>query len=109
MVLYWGVRSLKDLYLPRLPEEWQRQHWNFTFIPVLSDPLPEDHWPGRTGFVHKAVMTDFTDLSGYQVYTCGGPGMIDIARREFIAERALPPEEFFADAFTYAAQTEAPA
>ena len=34
--------------------------------------------------------------------------MIDIARREFIAERALPPEEFFADAFTYAAQTEAP-
>src|SRR5438552_9693482 len=84
MVLYWGVRSLKDLYLPLLPEEWQRRHRNFTFIPVLSDPLPEDHWPGRTGFVHKAVMTDFTDLSGYQIYTCGGPGMIDIARSEFI-------------------------
>src|SRR5205085_12085100 len=85
----------------------QRQHRNFTFIPVLSDPLPEDHWPGRTGFVHKAVMADFTDLSGYQVYTCGGPGMIDIARREFIADRGLPAEEFFADAFTYAAQVEA--
>ena len=108
MVLYWGVRSLRDLYLPELPVEWQRQHRNFTFIPVLSDPLPEDHWPGRTGFVHKAVMTDFTDLSGYQVYTCGGPGMIDIARREFVAERGLPVEEFFADAFTYAAQAEAP-
>jgi CDP-4-dehydro-6-deoxyglucose reductase len=53
-------------------------------------------------------MTDFTDLSGYQVYTCGGPGMIDIARREFVAERGLPAEEFFADAFTYAAQVEAP-
>ena len=74
MVLYWGVRSLKDLYLPHLPGEWQSKHRNFTFIPVLSDPLPEDRWPGRTGFVHKAVMSDFTDLSGYQVYTCGGPG-----------------------------------
>ena len=34
--------------------------------------------------------------------------MIDIARREFVAERGLPVEEFFADAFTYAAQAEAP-
>src|ERR1019366_399252 len=63
---------------------------------------------GRTGFVHKAVMTDFTDLSGYQVYTCGGPGMIDIARREFVAERGLPPEGFFAAAFSYSAQVGRP-
>ena len=25
MVLYWGVRSLRDLYLPNLPGEWQRK------------------------------------------------------------------------------------
>src|SRR3989449_1692270 len=109
MVLYWGVHSLRDLYLPRLPGEWQQQHPQFTFIPVLSDPLPEDAWPGRTGFVHKAVMADFPDLSGYQVYACGGPAMIDIARKEFTEQRNLPPAEFFADSFTYAAQVEPPA
>jgi CDP-4-dehydro-6-deoxyglucose reductase len=109
MVLYWGVRSRADLYLPDLPLEWQRQHANFTFIPVLSDPLPDDRWPGRTGFVHKAVMSDFTDLSGYQVYACGGPAMVDVARREFTELRALPAEAFYADSFTYAAQTDAPA
>jgi CDP-4-dehydro-6-deoxyglucose reductase, E3 len=109
MVLYWGVRSLADLYLPQLPGEWQKQHRDFTFIPVLSDPLPEDAWPGRTGFVHKAVMADFSDLSGYQVYACGGPAMIDAARAEFTAQRKLAPEDFFADSFTYAAQAEAPA
>ena len=109
MVLYWGVRSRADLYLPDLPAGWQRQHANFTFIPVLSDPLPDDRWPGRTGFVHKAVMTDFTDLAGYQIYACGGPAMIDAARREFTGLRALPPEAFYADSFTYAAQTDAPA
>ncbi len=109
MVLYWGVRSLRDLYLPNLPGEWQETHKNFTFIPVLSDPLPEDKWPGRTGFVHKAVLGDFVNLSGYDVYACGGPAMIDAARREFVQTRKLPPEAFYADSFTYAAQTETPA
>jgi CDP-4-dehydro-6-deoxyglucose reductase len=106
MVLYWGVRSLRDLYLPDLPGTWQRQHPDFRFIPVLSDPLPEDRWPGRTGLVHQAVMTDFTDLSGYQVYACGGPAMIDSARRDFTARCGLPAEEFFADSFTYAVQAQ---
>ncbi len=109
MVLYWGVRSRADLYLPELPAQWVTQHRDFTFIPVLSDPLPDDQWPGRTGFVHKAVMADFADLSGYQVYACGGPAMIDAARAEFTTERSLPAGEFFADSFTYAAQTESPA
>jgi CDP-4-dehydro-6-deoxyglucose reductase len=104
MVLYWGVRSLRDLYLPQLPVGWQREHRNFSFIPVLSDPLPEDHWPGRTGLVHKAVMVDFPDLSGYQVYACGGPGMIEATKSELVAARKLPPEEFFADSFTYAVE-----
>jgi len=109
MVLYWGVRALRDLYLPELPGEWQKQHKNFTFIPVLSDPLPEDQWPGRTGFVHQAVMADFPDLSGYQVYACGGPAMIEAARSEFTESRGLPADQFFADSFTYAAVTEQPA
>jgi CDP-4-dehydro-6-deoxyglucose reductase len=107
MVLYWGARSKRDLYLPNLPGEWQEKHANFTFIPVLSHPLPEDEWPGRTGFVHEAVMSDFKSLAGYQVYACGGPAMIEAAKRDFTQRRDLPHEEFFADSFTYAAETEA--
>jgi CDP-4-dehydro-6-deoxyglucose reductase len=41
MVLYWGARALQDLYLPQLPAQWAKEHPNFTFIPVLSDPKPE--------------------------------------------------------------------
>jgi CDP-4-dehydro-6-deoxyglucose reductase len=107
MVLYWGARSLADLYLPELPATWQTENPNFTFIPVLSDPAPGDNWPGRTGFVHLAVMADFRDLSGFQVYACGAPAMIDAARRDFTQQRGLPPEAFYADSFTYAAETEA--
>ena len=107
MVLYWGARTLADLYLPTLPGEWQSKHKNFTFIPVLSEPKPEDAWPGRTGFVHQAVLDDFRDLSGYQVYACGAPPMIDAARRDFTTLRGLSVDEFFADSFTYAAEAEA--
>ncbi|HEX4781657.1 MAG TPA: CDP-6-deoxy-delta-3,4-glucoseen reductase [Usitatibacter sp.] len=100
MVLYWGVRSKKDLYMPGLPIGWQQEHPHFTYIPVVSDPLPEDEWAGRTGFVHQAVLDDFTDLSGYQVYACGAPGMTDVARQTFVEQRGLPEDEFYCDAFT---------
>ena len=103
-VLYWGVRTLADLYLPALPGSWQQAHPNFKFIPVLSDPLPEDNWPGRVGLVHQAVLDDFADLSAYQVYACGAPAMITAARQDFSALRRLPEEEFFADSFTSAVQ-----
>lgn len=106
MVLYWGVRSLKDLYLAELPQRWQAEHPNFSFVPVLSDPQPEDDWQGRTGFVHAAVLADFADLSGYQVYACGAPAMVDSAREAFTQTRGLPEDEFFADAFVYAADAE---
>jgi CDP-4-dehydro-6-deoxyglucose reductase len=106
IVLYWGARAKRDLYLPELPGRWQTENPNFTFIPVLSEPATDDAWPGRTGFVHQAVLDDFRDLSGYQVYACGAPPMIEAACRDFTTLRALPATEFFADSFTYAAETE---
>lgn len=100
MVLYWGARALRDLYLPDLPSRWQQEHDNFSFIPVIQAPLPEEHWTGRTGHVHEAVLADFADLSGYQAYVCGAPVMVAAARRDFLA-RGLPEEEFYSDAFDY--------
>lgn len=100
MVLYWGARSLHDLYMPHLAGQWQQEHPNFTFIPVLSEPLPEDNWPGRTGLVHQAILDDFANLSGYQVYACGAPQMVEAGRQAFVA-RGLPADEYFADAFTF--------
>jgi len=99
-VLYWGARGLRDLYQPDLPAQWQQQHAHFNYIPVLSDALPEDNWPGRTGYVHEAVLADFADLSGYEVYACGAPPMVQAARRDFMA-RGLPEDAFFSDAFDY--------
>ena len=103
MTLYWGCRSKRDLYLLDLPQQWARAYPNFTFVPVLSEPQPDDGWSGRAGFVHRAVLDDFADLSGHQVYACGAPVVVASARHDFIAQRALPEDEFFADSFLTAA------
>jgi CDP-4-dehydro-6-deoxyglucose reductase len=100
MTLYWGGRRPSDLYMRELCEEWARTIPGFRFVPVISDALPEDAWQGRTGFVHRAVMADLPDLSGYQVYACGAPIVVDSARQDFVALCGLPADEFYADAFT---------
>ena len=73
--------------------KWQQEHDNFTFIPVLSDPGPEDDWVGRTGLVHQAVLDDFASLAGWQVYACGAPAMTDVAKQTFVGERGLLEDE----------------
>ena len=102
MVLYWGVKTLADLYMPTLPKAWASIHKNLKFIPVLSEPLASDAWQGRTGFVHQAVLDDFADLSAHEVYCCGAPVMVDTANEAFKL-RGLPDDAFFSDAFTFAA------
>ena len=99
MTLYWGGRRPKDLYMNSLAEGWA-QKGLLKYVPVISDALPEDNWTGRTGFVHRAVMQDFPDLSGHQVYACGVPVMVDSARKDFVEQCRLPEDEFYADSFT---------
>ena len=81
-----------------LAEQWASELPNFEYIPVLSDSPAEDVWAGRTGLVHEAVLTDIGDFSGYQVYACGAPAMVEAAHRSFI-QRGLPEDEFYSDAF----------
>lgn len=100
ITIYWGARDAAGLYLPELPATWASSQANIVYVPVLSEPEPA--WNGRRGLVHAAVLADFPDLSGHDVYICGAPAMIDAARRDF-ANAGLPEAQFFADAFTFAA------
>ncbi|MFN7836250.1 MAG: CDP-6-deoxy-delta-3,4-glucoseen reductase [Burkholderiaceae bacterium] len=101
LTFYWGGRRRADLYRLPLLEQWADVLPDFRFVPVLSEP--DDAWNGRTGFVHRAVMRDFPDMAGFEVYACGAPVMVESARRDFMADCRLPAESFFADAFTSAA------
>ena len=98
--LYWGGRRPSDLYMNDWVEEHVKAMPNLTYVPVVSDALPEDAWLGRTGFVHQAVLQDHPDLSGFQVYACGAPIVVDSARADYLGKAGLPEEAFFADSFT---------
>lgn len=105
MYVYWGGRARADLYLLQLGESWPTEHAQLNFVPVLSEPLADDNWLGRSGLVHQVAMADHPDLSGFQAYVCGSPAMVAAARRDFVTRGRLPVEEFFADSFDFAADT----
>jgi len=98
--LYWGARDVAGIYDT---EPYEHEDWRgFRFTPVLSEPASGGPWPGRTGLVHRAVLEDRTDLSGFDVYMAGPPVMIEAGRRDF-AVAGLPPDRLFFDSFDYAA------
>ena len=101
MILYWGARRPSDLYLMDLARRWAAEHSNFSFVPVLSEPKPEDGWTGRTGLVHEAILADYPDLSGHQVYACGSAAMVEAATPAFRAH-GMAQEDCFSDAFRLA-------
>ena len=100
VVLYWGARRRADLYQHEWCLKMAAAMPGLSYVPVLSEPLADEPWGGRTGFVHQAVVADWPDLSGHQVYACGAPIVIESAARDFTALCGLPADEFYADSFT---------
>jgi NAD(P)H-flavin reductase/ferredoxin len=98
MWLYWGVRRPGDLYMRELADRWEREHANFRFVPVVSDPEPGDAWGGRSGLVHEAMLADFPSLAGHEVYVCGSVRMVENAVPALLAQ-GLDGNACFSDAF----------
>ena len=98
MSLYWGVREPGDLYLLEQVRQWQADHGHFQFVPVVSEDVPESLWSGRRGLVHQAILSDFQDLTGFEVYVCGSVQMVATAVPAFLAQ-GLASDACFSDAF----------
>ena len=96
--VYWGARAATGLYLDRLVRSWAEAYPQVRYVPVLSEP--EAGWTGATGRVHEAVLRDFPELSGHEVYASGPPAMVYAGRDAFLA-RGLPEDQMFSDAFEF--------
>jgi CDP-4-dehydro-6-deoxyglucose reductase, E3 len=100
---YWGVRRPRDLYEGALVESWAAVHDWLRFTPVMSEPVTEDGWAGRRGWVHEAVLADYPTLAGVDVYAAGPPALIAAVQACFPAQ-GLPPGQLYFDSFEYAAR-----
>ena len=96
--LYWGCRHKDGLYAI----EQIRALRCARVTPVLSKADASDRWAGRIGLVHRAVLEDFADLSSFDVYACGGPGLIEAALSDFTRSAGLSRDHFFAESFNSA-------
>ncbi|WJG10147.1 NAD(P)H-flavin reductase [Aliiglaciecola sp. LCG003] len=96
--LYWGCRTLQDMYAYEALQQLQKQHSHFKFHPVVD--APDETWKGKYGWVHKAVMQDFVSLESYQVYVAGRFEMAGVAREDF-HNKGLLLENLYGDAYQF--------
>ena len=99
--IYWGARHVSDLYLDALCQQWQADHANLRYTPVLSEASKLERNQFRSGPVHEAVLKDFPDLARFDIYMSGPPPMIEAGRRAFAAAN-LPEDRLYYDSFDYA-------
>ncbi|MBF5040472.1 Rieske 2Fe-2S domain-containing protein [Methylophilus sp. 13] len=97
VTLYWGGRTLPDLYQHSQCLDLATRYPWFHYVPVLSAATATS-WQGRQGYVTDAVLQDWPDLQPFEVYACGSPAMVATANQRFVAQ-GLAPTAFFADAF----------
>jgi CDP-4-dehydro-6-deoxyglucose reductase len=98
--LFCGVRARRDLYMDQMANSWAKQHANLKYTAVLSEPLDADEWRGKTGFVHEAIVEQYPDLSGFDVYLSGPPPMIRAGMEAFYTH-GLPQSQIYSDSFEY--------
>ena len=96
-VLYWGLRSERDLYYVDELEAWARTYPRFEFAVTLSQPL--DGWTGHRGRVTRLIEERLTSVANLSVYLCGNSGMIrDVT--ELINRKGICPiyrEKYYDD------------
>jgi Na+-transporting NADH:ubiquinone oxidoreductase subunit F len=74
---FFGALTQKDLYMTDEFRALEKEFPNFKYIPALSKADDDKEWQGERGLVTDVVMRHFDDLSKYEAYLCGSPGMID--------------------------------
>ncbi len=98
--IYWGARAMEDLYMDSVAKKFTKLNPLIRYTPVLSNPKAKTSWQGRTGWVHEAILKDYPDLSGYEVYAAGPPAMVHAAKDAFEAA-GLTKQNYISDAFEF--------
>ena len=99
---WYGARSLREAFYVDHFDKIQAKFPNFDWQLALSEPLPEDAWKGKTGFIHQVVydnyLRDHPAPEDVEYYLCGPPMMIK-ACMEMLDSLGVEPENILFDDF----------
>ena len=99
---WYGGRSRKELFYIDDFQQIADENENFEFHIALSDPLPDDHWDGYTGFIHQVIFDNYLKKhpapEDIEYYICGPPMMLQAVLKT-LDSLGVPPEMIHYDDF----------
>lgn len=99
---WYGGRSRKELFYINDFQQIADANGNFEFHVALSDPQPDDHWNGYTGFIHQVIFDNYLKKhpapEDIEYYICGPPMMLQ-AVLKMLDSLGVPPEMIHYDDF----------
>jgi len=102
ITFWYGARSLKEMFYVEEFDNLDAENENFSWHVALSDPLPEDNWEGKTGFIHQVLfdnyLKDHPAPEDCEYYLCGPP-MMNKAVVDMLLNLGVEPENILLDDF----------
>ncbi len=102
MSFWYGARSKREMFYVEDFDMLARENDNFEWHVALSDPLPDDHWEGYTGFIHNVLFENFIKNhpapEDCEFYMCGPP-MMNSAVIKMLLDNGVEPENILLDDF----------
>lgn len=102
MSFWYGARSLKEAFYVDEFEALAAANPNFSWHLALSEPLPEDHWTGATGFIHNVLREQYLQQhpapEDIEYYMCG-PGVMNKAVIDMLLLQGVDRENILLDDF----------
>jgi len=99
---WYGARSKREIFYEDHFEKIADDFENFDFTIALSEPVPEDNWQGKTGFIHQVIFDEYLSKheapEDIEYYLCGPPMMIS-AVKKMLYELGVPDENVMFDDF----------
>lgn len=94
--LYWGLRSVSDMFWVEDFRRLHKFHDNFDFTMCLSKP--PKHWPLNAGHVTELIDQDIKFDANWGVYLCGNQHMIkDVS--SLVEGKGVPKEQVHFERF----------
>ena len=102
ITFWYGARSLREMFYVDEFNKLDKDNENFNWHVALSDPLPDDNWEGKTGFIHQVLfdnyLKDHPAPEDCEYYLCGPP-MMNKAVIEMLLDLGVEPENIALDDF----------
>jgi len=97
---FYGARGRRDLCFEHELRAIAEKLPNFSYVPALSDPAPDQgDWDGENGLITDVVKRLTGGLAGAHAYVCGPPPMVEAAI-PLLETLGVPGKRVYYDKFT---------